>query len=108
MNILNKIFGAGEEVNKKDLRELHKEGAVIMDVRSRSEFDGGHIKGAINIPVDTLATNLTKLGDKDSYIITCCASGGRSSIAKSILTSAGYKNVHNGGGWQSLRSKIDN
>ncbi len=108
MKILNKFFGVGERVNQKDLRELYKEGAVIVDVRSRSEFDGGHIKGAINITLDTLSSNLEKLGDKESQIITCCASGGRSSRAKSMLTSAGYKNVHNGGGWQSLKSKILN
>ena len=106
MNILNKIFGNSAETENKDLKDIYKAGAVIVDVRSKAEFDGGHVDGAINISLDTLSANLSKLGDKDSQIITCCASGGRSAVAKNLLNSAGYKNVHNGGGWQSLKSKI--
>ncbi len=97
------FFGNNETV---DFKELVKKGAVILDVRSKEEFNGGHVKGAINIPVDTLSTNASKLGDKDTYIITCCMSGGRSSMAKNILHAAGYDNVHNGGGWHSLQSKL--
>jgi rhodanese-related sulfurtransferase len=103
MNILNSLFGNKEDSNYK---ELVKQGAIILDVRSKDEFASGHVKGAINIPLNELASNLTKLGDKDSYIITCCMSGGRSSMAKSILHNAGYNNVHNGGGWHSLQSKL--
>ncbi|MFN6083407.1 MAG: rhodanese-like domain-containing protein, partial [Fluviicola sp.] len=42
----------------------------------------------------------------DKTIITCCASGMRSASAKSLLKSSGYAEVHNGGGWMSLRNKI--
>lgn len=89
-----------------DYKELIKQGAVILDVRSKNEFEGGHVKGALNIPLDTLSSNFKRIGDKDTYIITCCMSGGRSSMAKSILHGAGYDNVHNGGGWHSLQSKL--
>jgi phage shock protein E len=89
-----------------DYRTLIKEGATIVDVRSRGEYAGGHIKNSVNIPVDQLANNLSRLKDKNATIITCCASGMRSASAKSILISNGYKNVHNGGGWSSLQSKI--
>ncbi|MNL75026.1 Thiosulfate sulfurtransferase PspE precursor [compost metagenome] len=77
-----------------------------MDVRSKGEFAGGHIKGSLNISVDTLRNNLSKLKDKNQPIITCCASGMRSASAKSILKSNGYSNVYNGGGWSSLQSKL--
>ena len=88
-----------------DFSELIKQGAIVLDVRSKGEYQGGHIKGSINIPVDVLSSNMGKL-KKDKTIITCCASGMRSASAKSILQSNGFANVHNGGGWMSLQDKI--
>jgi len=41
-----------------------KNGAVIVDVRSKREFENGHINGSINIPVDELSRNLKMLKDK--------------------------------------------
>lgn len=101
--MLSSIFGKKEEV---DFKELVKNGAVILDVRSEGEFETGHVKGAINIPLDKLSGNIKKLGDKNTYVIACCLSGGRASMAKSILHQAGYDNVHNGGGWHTLQSKL--
>jgi len=103
INAIKKIFGTGPEV---DLKGLVKQGAIILDVRSKLEYDGGHINGSLNIPVDQLSKNLAKLKDKGKPIITCCASGGRSASAKSILQSNGYTQVHNGGGWYGLKNKI--
>lgn len=100
---LKKILGFGPSVNYS---ELVQQGAIILDVRSKAEFSDGHIKGAINIPVNVLNNHLGQLKDKDKTIITCCASGMRSASAKSILQSHGYKNVHNGGGWSSLQNKL--
>ncbi len=88
-----------------DYRELVKAGAEIIDVRSKGEYAGGHIKGSKNIPVDSLASHISKL-KKDKVIITCCASGMRSGAAKNILQNNGFKQVHNGGGWHSLKNKI--
>ncbi len=103
INTLKKIFGIGPGVN---YAELVKNGAIILDVRSKSEYDSGHIKDSLNISVDTLRNNLGKLKDKNKPIITCCASGMRSASAKSILTSNGFTQVFNGGGWSSLQNKI--
>lgn len=89
-----------------DLADLAKQGAIILDVRSKGEYASGHIKGSINISVDQLGKNLSQLKDKNKAIITCCASGMRSASAKSLLKSNGYTNVHNGGGWSSLQSKL--
>lgn len=103
INTLKQLLGLTPKVN---YAELVKQGAIILDVRSKGEFAGGHIKGSINLPVDTLTNHLDKLKDKQKPIITCCASGMRSASAKSMLKYNGYTNVHNGGGWSSLKSKI--
>lgn len=89
-----------------DYNHLLKEGGVIVDVRSKAEFSGGHIKGSKNIPLPTLNTNPGLLKAKDKPIILCCASGMRSASAKNLLSSKGYTNVYNGGSWSRLNSKI--
>ncbi len=100
---IKKLFGIGPSV---DFRELLKNGAVIVDVRTPGEFQGGHIKNSINIPLNNIGAQTGKL-NKNKAIITCCASGMRSSQARSILLSKGFTEVHNGGGWMSLQSKIN-
>ena len=103
LSAIKNLLGFGP---KTDFAELVKQGAIILDVRSKGEYNGGHIKGSINIPVDQLVKNLSKLKDRNKTIITCCASGSRSSMAKSILKSNAYVNVYNGGSWFSLDGKI--
>jgi rhodanese-related sulfurtransferase len=102
INTIKDLLGFGTKV---DYKELVKQGATILDVRSKGEYQGGNIKGSVNISVETLSQNLKKL-KKDKPIITCCASGMRSATAKSILSSHGFTEVYNGGGWHSLRNKI--
>jgi phage shock protein E len=100
MSLLKKLFG-GTSI---DFKTLVKEGAMIIDVRTPAEFNSGHIKGAVNIPLQAIQSSFNKI-PKNKVIITCCASGMRSGSAKSLLKAAGY-NVHNGGGWMSLKSKL--
>jgi phage shock protein E len=97
MNFLNHIFG-----KKVDLQEIISNGATILDVRTKVEYQSGHLKNSINIPVDKLQQNLKKL-NKNKPIITCCASGSRSSSARNFLKSNGFEEVYNGGSWYSLR-----
>ena len=99
------LLGFGPKV---DFAELKKNGAIILDVRTPQEYKGGHIKGSINIPVEALRKNIGKLeGKQDKTVITCCASGMRSASAKGILKAKGFKEVHNGGAWVNLNSKIN-
>jgi phage shock protein E len=93
-------------LEKTDFAQLVKDGAIILDVRSKGEYAAGHIKDSMNIPVDQLENNIHRLKDKAKPIITCCASGMRSASAKSILQSNGFILVYNGGGWSSLQNKI--
>lgn len=90
---------------KTDYRTLVKSGAIILDVRTKGEYNGGCIKGSKNVPLDSLSSFISKL-DKNTTIITCCASGMRSGAAKNMLKSNGFKDVYNGGSWMSLRNKI--
>lgn len=103
LQILKNLFGGG---NSPDFAELRRSGAQIIDVRTRGEYKGGHIKGSVNIPLDELRNSLSKIA-KDKPVITCCASGMRSASAKGILSSAGYTQVYNGGGWASLQHKLN-
>ncbi len=102
INTLKSLLGMGPKV---DFSQLKRNGAQIIDVRTPGEFKTGHIQGSINIPLQSLPGNLSKI-KKDKPVITCCASGMRSASAKNILKSAGFSEVHNGGGWSSLKSKL--
>jgi phage shock protein E len=98
--IKNLLFGPAV-----DYKELMKNGAVILDVRTKGEYNGGNIKGSKNVPLDSLGSYINNL-DKTKPIITCCASGMRSGAAKNMLKSKGFQQVYNGGSWMSLRNKI--
>ena len=100
MGFLQKLFGLGP---KADLGELIAAGAVIIDVRTKDEYASGHVRGSLNIPLDRIPNNMGKIKSKEQTIITCCASGMRSGVAKSLLKKAGYLNVHNGGPWHTLK-----
>jgi phage shock protein E len=100
--LLRKIFGGG---TKNNFKELVDNGAQIIDVRTPQEFRSGHIKGAVNIPLNMLGNKLSSI-KKDKPVITCCASGMRSASAKKFLQANGFTVVYNGGGWMSLQRKI--
>lgn len=81
LQAIKKLLGIGP---KPDLTEVMSRGAVIVDVRTPGEYAGGHLKGSINIPLNILQSQLSRL-KKDKPIITCCASGMRSASARSML-----------------------
>lgn len=99
INTIKQLFGIGPKV---DLAEVMQRGAQIIDVRTKGEYAGGHVKGSVNIPLDSLRSQINKL-KKDKPVITCCASGMRSGSAKSILLSNGFEEVHNGGSWTNVQ-----
>ena len=86
INTLKSLFGlpAG-----KDLKEILREGSIIVDVRTVGEYKSGHIKNSINIPLDSLSQHLNRFPDKNKAIVVCCASGMRSGAAKRLLQSNG-------------------
>jgi rhodanese-related sulfurtransferase len=102
MSFLKNLFGLGPKVN---YTELIEKGAQIIDVRTPGEFAGGHIRGAVNIPLQSISNNLNKI-KKDRPVITCCASGMRSASARKILLANGFSEVYNGGGWAQLNARL--
>lgn len=96
---IKKLFGFGPKI---DLSKVIADGAQIVDVRTPAEYSSGHMKGSVNIPLDTISSRLNKL-KKEQAVITCCASGMRSRTAKNILTACGFNQVYNGGSWHNLR-----
>ena len=97
------FFGFGNKL--KSIQEFKDKGAVIIDVRSQGEFAGGHIKGSKNVPLNEISSKINEIKKLNKPVIACCASGIRSSQATSILKQNGIEAI-NGGGWQSLLSKL--
>jgi len=78
-------------------------GKVFIDVREESEFESGHIEGAILIPRQFLESQIADVvKDKQTPIIVYCAIGHRSAIAADTLQDLGYTHVSSlEGGFQS-------
>jgi phage shock protein E len=72
-----------------DARQRVAQGAVLLDVRTREEFAEGHVKGALNIPVQELGARLGEL-PAHAKVVVYCRSGGRSAMAKQLLSSRGH------------------
>jgi rhodanese-related sulfurtransferase len=95
-------------ISAKEAKELIAKGeAQVLDVRTPSEFSGGHIPGAINIDIGspTFEVAIKKLDMSKPYVVNC-QSGGRSSRACSIMQNLGFKSAMNlDGGITSWKSE---
>ena len=90
-----------EQISGAEAKELmdSESGYVIIDARTQSEYDEGHIPGAILIPEYEIADRAEKeLLNKDQLILVYCRSGRRSKIAAEELVKLGYTNVKEFGG----------
>ena len=88
-------------ISGREARSLVSEGAMLVDVRSPGEFSGGHLEGAISIPIQELTGRTDELGDKNGPIVLYCKSGARSAMAKRLLESQGFTQVHDMGSMRS-------
>lgn len=86
-----------KEISYKELKKMmgKENNIILLDVRSKQEFNEGHLEGAINIPLYDLETEIGRLPNKEEKIIVYCASGNRSRQAKEKLEKLGYENVYN-------------
>lgn len=102
MNILQQLFGGGPQV---DLKAKIEEGAFLVDVRTPGEYSSGHVKGSVNIPLDSVTQQIAQFKGKKN-IIVFCRSGNRSGQAKMILEQNGFTNVVNGGTWEQVNQYV--
>ena len=101
MGLFDFLFG-----NKtKKIDDFKSRGAIILDVRTKGEYQGGAIPGSKNIPLQQLSVRLADIRMWNKPVITCCASGMRSGSAATILRSNGVEAM-NGGGWFNLSQKL--
>jgi len=104
---LSRARSGGESVGPMDAVRLINQGAILVDVRSKAEFDAGHIRDARHLPQEQVAgagESLKKF--KDKVIVACCESGMRSSAAARALRTQGFGKVVNlRGGLQAWRAE---
>ena len=101
MGILSSLFGNKD----KKITDFVSRGAIVIDVRSKSEYNTGAIPGSKNIPLPVISSKISEIKKWDKPVILCCASGMRSGSASGILKSNGIEAM-NGGGWFSLSKKL--
>lgn len=96
------LFGGGGDAKIPAMLERN---AVVLDVRTPAEFKNGHPKGALNIPLNRVESEMAKIKKMNRPVITCCASGARSGSAAMMLRKNGIECI-NGGPWQSVHAHI--
>ena len=91
---------AYRRITQEEAREKMntEEGLVILDVRTREEYESGHIRGAVCLPNEEITEEPEELPDKSQTILVYCRSGNRSRQAAEKLAAFGYENVCEFGG----------
>ncbi|WP_047795578.1 rhodanese-like domain-containing protein [Exiguobacterium sp. JLM-2] len=103
------ITSEKDEITRIDVKtlqnKLENEEITLLDVRESSEYEGGHIEGAVNAPLSSLDANQLPY-PKDEPIYVICRSGNRSAQAASQLQDAGYTEIYDVSGgmmaWESI------
>jgi rhodanese-related sulfurtransferase len=93
---LSRARSSGQSVGPLDAVRLLNQGALLLDVRSKAEFDSGHVIDARHVPQEELAGSVEALKKyRDKVVIACCESGMRSSSAVRVLMAQGFTKVVN-------------
>ena len=84
-----------------------EEGYILLDVRTKGEYESGYIPGAINIPLSDIDEKIISfLPDKSQMNLVYCRSGNRSREASDKLSKLGYSNVLEIGGINAWKGEI--
>lgn len=95
---------AGSDLDKIMEDAKKKEEYTVIDVRSADEYEAGHVKFAINIPVDDIENKVSVIEDlKDKNVVTICNTGKKSMKAAEALVKKGFKNVYDAEGVKSFK-----
>jgi rhodanese-related sulfurtransferase len=101
--VFNQIFGGGAEA--VDVKALIDQGALLIDVRTPAEFNGGAAPGAKNIPLQELKHHIGKLKETGKPVVAYCRSGNRSGMAAQILNEKGIE-AYNAGSVGQVRQML--
>lgn len=96
-----------KDINKEILEFKGTIDAVLLDVRSKGEYQEGHISGSKNIELEKIDTVGLFIKDKTTPIFIYCYSGSRSELAMSALKNMGYTSVKNIGGISSYTGNLE-
>ncbi|MHB1128116.1 MAG: CoA-disulfide reductase [Bacillota bacterium] len=99
----NELLGRAHFVTWKDIQQFNNEDYILVDVRTEGEYMNGHLKGAVNIPVDSLRGRMEEL-DRNKTILEYCQVGLRGYIADRILSQNGYNVLNVTGGYTTISS----
>ncbi len=98
------LAGGGDTDAAKQAWPMIDSGALLVDVRSKQEFDEGHLDGAINIEWDKTDDLIAAIGDdKQRQVVFYCRSGNRAGKSILELNSKGYTNIFNATGIEALK-----
>ena len=106
------IFSKGEGYKRISMDEAKtlmekEEGYILLDVRTKGEYESGYIPGAINIPLSDIDEKIISfLPDKSQMILVYCRSGNRSREASDKLSKLGYTNILEIGGINVWKGEI--
>ena len=100
-------FLKGPDINQGVKEFQETPGAVLLDVRTPQEYQGGYIPGSVNIPLQTLGRENTLPANKDTPLFVYCHSGARSGQAVRLLARMGYAHAKNIGGIAAYTGKVE-
>jgi phage shock protein E len=96
-----------KKIKMKTLKEaIRDKNSAYIDVRTKSEYDSGHISGSLHVPLDELIARMDELRKISGPLILYCRSGNRSGMALHYLQEEGFTDLVNGGGFDDLRYLI--
>ena len=102
--------GSYEQISQEAAKEMmDTQEVIVLDVREQSEYDSGHIPGAVLLPVGSIdeETAAAVIPEKDSTVLVYCRSGNRSKTASSTLAGLGYTNIYEFGGINTWPYEIE-
>jgi rhodanese-related sulfurtransferase len=104
MSVLSKWFGRSTtSVGPVEAHELQRRGALLVDVREKSEWDAGHAPKAKHHPLGGLPSSMSRLPE-DRTLVVVCRSGNRSARASKLLAKAGFDAVNLTGGMTAWKA----
>ena len=102
--------GGYKQISQDEAKKMMDDGGVIiLDVREKEEYDAGHIKGAVLLPVGSITADTAAkvIDNKDSVVLVYCRSGNRSKKASATLAKLGYTNIYEFGGITSWKYGVE-